>query len=299
MQQGIHMKKILSIGLLIIFGADAMDKQQTSKEVTIQKMIALRRPDFEAAYDKADLLDLSKIGESRPVICIPSGTRMFYSGDKGPFQEERTFLRELAVTKEYAPLIPVLFNRWKNLEKHWIAQSMLVHAVCADMVANTQELLNQNVDPNQAGYYFFQQDNRSHKAIEIALGHQSSEMKCKSREIIDLLFSKKTITLEPERASEILLYAIEAYLHGSDEHSIVFEKLIENGANPFGQTKSGKTVKFNGQYYGALSAYDLASQLLKAEVSPETEQKDWYKEHKRKFSYLVSLFERAKPVTTP
>ena len=117
-----------------------------------------------------------------------------------------------------------------------------------------------------------------------------------------MLFSKKTITLEPERASEILLYAIEAYLHGSDEHGIVFEKLIENGANPFGQTQRGKTVKFNGQYYGALSAYDLASQLLNAPVnpdSPEDEQKDWYKEHKRKFSYLVSLFERAKPVTTP
>lgn len=185
------MKKMLIIASLIFFGSEAMDKQQTPKEVTIQKMMALRRPDFEAAYDKAGLLDLSKIGESRPVICIPSGTRMIYSGDKGPFEEERTFLRELAVTKEYAPLIPVLFNRWKNLEKHWIAQSMLVHAVCADMVANTHELLNQNVDPNKAGYYFFQQDNRSHKAIEIAFGHQSSEMKCKVLKLLIFFFQKK------------------------------------------------------------------------------------------------------------
>lgn len=293
------MKKILSIGLLIFFGADGMDKPQTSKEVTIQKMIALRRPDFEAAYDKVGRLDLSKIGDNDPVICRPSSTRMIYTGDLGSFQKERTFLRELAVTKEYAPLIPVLFSRWKDLEKHWIAHSMLVHAVCADMVANTQELLNQNIDPNEAGYYFFQQDNRSRTAIEIAFGHRSSDMKCKSREIINLILSKNTIKLEQEKAGEILLDALEAYLHGSDEHVVVFEKLIENGANPSFKTQRGKTVKFNGAYYSGICATELASTLLHVTVSPEAEQKDWYQAHKRKFSYLVSLFKKSEPVTTP
>lgn len=196
----IHKKFCLLAVVLFSHALFGMEPQDHSKEQTVLKMIALRRPDFEAAYDKVGLLDLSKIGESCPVICIPSGTRMIYSGDKGPFQEERTFLRELAVTKEYAPLIPVLFKRWKNLEKHWIAHSMLLHAVADDMVVNAQELLNQNIDPNQAGYYFFQQNNQPKLAIEVALGHQSSDMKCKSREMINLLFSKKTITLEPQKA---------------------------------------------------------------------------------------------------
>lgn len=271
MQQGINMKKMLIIASLIFFGSEAMDKQQTPKEVTIQKMMALRRPDFEAAYDKVGLLDLSKIGESRPVICIPSGTRIIYSGDKGPFEEERTFLRELAVTKEYAPLIPVLFTRWKNLEKHWIAQSMLLHAVADDMVVNAQELLNQNVDPNQPSYYFFQQNNLSHIAIEVALGHQSSDFKCKSRAMVNLLFSTRSLRLEPKMGTEILLFAIEPYLHGSMEYLFVIEKLIENGIDAFAKTESGKTVKFNGEYYHGICAYDLASQLLKAPVTPETQ----------------------------
>lgn len=86
---------------------------------------------------------------------------------------------------------------------------------------------------------------------------------------------------------------------GSDEHLYVFEKLIENGANPFAKVPGGKTVKFNGQYYAALSAYDLASQLLKAPVAPEEQQKDWYKSHKNRFQNLVRLFEKSKALATP
>lgn len=257
------MKTAIGLACLAVLAAHGMDVLPLeSKQETVDRMLALQRSDYEAKYDEVTTqLDLSALMKGNPIICVPSSNRVLYDGSVGDFKGERTLLRELAITKAYTPLIPVLFKRWQHLEAHWIGRSMLLHAVKAGMLTNTNALLNLGVNPNERAYYFFQNHSDATTPGELALGKNAKYNDHQiNPDLIQILFASG-LQITPADGNAHLFTAIEQYFHGNRDFAFVITALLEKGIDPFAQLGQG-SVYANRETYSGSSPYELVSKLV-------------------------------------
>jgi hypothetical protein len=255
------------------YATSRSDKTRSSKI-----MLAVSQSDYESIYDQVTQLNLKEYESGQPIISTGGG-----------FENERALLRKLSVKKRYAPLIPVLFNRWKNLEKHWIGSSMLLHAVCGDAVSNTQELLKVGVNPNQSALYFFQNDYFPTPIVLVAMRMLTEDLRVKDPQMVNVLFAHG-LKVEPQAGNSLLMEAIQSYLHcGGDQYKFVIHTLVEQGIDPRAEGQE-ESVCCNGQTYYGCSAYSLVSQLVTVDYCNEQE---FNADHKNRFQELLLLFDKS------
>lgn len=210
----------------------AMDSPpvDNKKSETIAKMLTMVQPDFEQKYDEVAQLDLSELLKKELEInTLPFGR--IVNADFCSVADECILLRKVAVTKPYAPLIAVLFDKWKGLENKWIAQSMLLHAVEAQSIENTKALLKCAVDPSIPGCYFFQNHSLRVLPLEVSLGNVNC---AGDTRIIAALFEEyKNRNKDVGQLGVKLLYeAIENYLHSDNANfRMIIYELVDQGIN--------------------------------------------------------------------
>lgn len=287
------------IGILFLttISAEAMDAPGSAKETTILKMIALARPDFQKKYDEVMGLDLENMLKTRSLYEYPREQRQQVIGVDSPFQNKRLLMQELSEIKAYAPLIPVLFGKWKGLEKHWISSSMLYHAVHARLFENTHQLLNCGVDPNRPGFHFF--DSGQHEdlggqlPLRVALG-KISGLTSPQADILKLLLDKGA-KVDQKTGRTLMFDAIELYLHVSDEFAIAIECLLDLNVDPFVPGDTPRLVRYLGKSYAGNSPARLVQVLSEIDLySPEIENVDYRESSenfKNRFRAITTLFQ--------